>query len=176
MKSNVFIIHGTEGNPEENWFPWLKGQLEARGYQVFVPQFPSPPGVTPVLGEWLEVLKNYEEYINEDTIFVGHSLGAMFILNILQRADFKIKLGILVAPAVGYAFGGLDFDWENIKNKAQHFEVFHSDNDPYVSLENAQKLAQNLGVEVNIIPDAGHFNATAGYLEFPELLKKIDKI
>ncbi len=28
---NVFIFHGTEGYPEENWFPWLKEKLEAVG-------------------------------------------------------------------------------------------------------------------------------------------------
>ena len=42
---NVIIIHGTEGYPEENWFPWLKKNLEERGYNVTVPQFPSPPVV-----------------------------------------------------------------------------------------------------------------------------------
>ena len=29
MVNNVFIFHGTEGYPEENWFPWLKEKLEA---------------------------------------------------------------------------------------------------------------------------------------------------
>ncbi len=26
MSSNIFIFHGTEGHPKENWFPWLKGK------------------------------------------------------------------------------------------------------------------------------------------------------
>lgn len=38
----AFIFHGTAGFPEEDWFPRLKGKLEKRGYQVFVPQFPTP--------------------------------------------------------------------------------------------------------------------------------------
>ncbi|PIN68395.1 hydrolase, partial [Candidatus Woesearchaeota archaeon CG11_big_fil_rev_8_21_14_0_20_57_5] len=33
----VFIFHGTEGYPEENWFSWLKQELERIGYQVVVP-------------------------------------------------------------------------------------------------------------------------------------------
>ncbi|KKS50273.1 MAG: hypothetical protein UW01_C0001G0132 [Candidatus Nomurabacteria bacterium GW2011_GWA2_43_66] len=24
---NAFIFHGTEGHPQENWFPWLKKEL-----------------------------------------------------------------------------------------------------------------------------------------------------
>ena len=65
---NVFIFHGTEGHPQENWFPWLKEKLEANGCKVFVPQFPSPPIVPAKITEWFDVLKGYEQYINEDTI------------------------------------------------------------------------------------------------------------
>jgi esterase/lipase len=33
----VFIIHGWDGYPEEGWFPWLKKELEKKGFSVFVP-------------------------------------------------------------------------------------------------------------------------------------------
>jgi hypothetical protein len=36
MKTAI-IIHGTGGSPDENWFPWMKTQLEEQGYRVFVP-------------------------------------------------------------------------------------------------------------------------------------------
>ena len=52
MKTAI-IIHGTEGYPEENWFPWLKSELEIIGYQTFVPQFPSPPVVPSKISESL---------------------------------------------------------------------------------------------------------------------------
>jgi len=29
---NFFIFHGIYGNPEENWFPWLKKELEKKGF------------------------------------------------------------------------------------------------------------------------------------------------
>jgi predicted alpha/beta hydrolase family esterase len=180
MKSNVFIIHGTEGYPEENWFPWLKGELEARGHNVYVPQFPTPPVVPAKIAEWFDVLKNYEEYLDEDTIIIGHSLGGKFALRLLEKLEQKVQAVIFVATPIGVqpilnnerdnAFTSNDFDWENIKNKAEHFEVFQSDNDPYVSLGNGEELAKNLDVKLNFIPNAGHFNAKAGYLKFPELL------
>ena len=81
----IFIFHGTEGYPEENWFPWLKHELEQKGCKVFVPQFPSPPVVPSKISEWFEVLREYEKYINEETVIIGHSLGGVFTLRILER-------------------------------------------------------------------------------------------
>ena len=78
MKNNVFIFHGTEGYPEENWFPWLRENLEAKGCKGIIPQFPTPPIVPAKISGWFDVLKEYEKDINEDTIFVGHSLGGSF--------------------------------------------------------------------------------------------------
>jgi predicted alpha/beta hydrolase family esterase len=186
MKSTVFIFHGTEGYPEENWFPWLKKELEALGHKVFVPQFPSPPAVPAKIIEWFEVLKNYEQYINENTIFIGHSLGGLFILKILEKIKHPIKAVFLVGTPVGIkplynydrdnSFCGFDFDWENIRSKSASFHVFHSDNDPYVSLGNGEKLAKELNVSLDFIPNAGHFNSKAGYTKFSLLLEKLKSI
>jgi uncharacterized protein len=186
MQRNLFIFHGTEGHPEENWFPWLKGELETRGCQVFVPQFPSPPVVPAKLNEWFDVLKNYEQYINEDTILVGHSLGGVFALRVLEKLKHPVRAVFLVGAPIGIkplrnydrdlSFSGFDFDWQNIKNKTNNFFVFHSDNDPYVALANGEKLARELGVNLTFIPNAGHFNAKAGYLSFPQLLEKVKTV
>jgi uncharacterized protein len=184
--TSIFIFHGTEGYPGENWFPWLKQKLEKEGYAVFVPQFPSPPIVPSKIAEWFAVLKNYEQHINKDTILIGHSLGGLFTLRILEKLTQPIKAACFVGTPIGIrrilnyerdnAFGGFNFDWKNIKNKAQNFVVFHSDNDPYVDLENGKQLAKNLGVKLSFVPNAGHFNAKAGYLKFEKLLEEVNKI
>ena len=186
MKNNVFIFHGTEGYPEENWFPWLRKKLEEKGCKVIVPQFSTPPIVPAKISEWFGVLKEYEKDINEDTIIVGHSLGGVFTLRILEKLKHPVKAVFLTGTPIGIrpifnydrdsSFSGFLFDWENIKNKAKHFDVFHSDNDPFVSLKNGEQLAKKLGVELTFIPNAGHFNAKAGYLSFPDLLTKIETI
>lgn len=183
MKNNVFIFHGTEGYPEENWFPWLREKLEEKGCKVIVPQFPTPPIVPAKISEWFDVLKEYEKDINENTIFVGHSLGGVFVLKVLEKLNNPIKAVFLTSTPIGIkpilyyerdnSFCGFNFDWDIIKNKAKTFEVFHSDNDPYVSLVNGEQLAQKLEVELTFIHNAGHFNAKAGYLSFPNLLTKI---
>ena len=182
--SSVFIIHGTGGYPEENWFPWLKQKVEEAGHTTIVPQFPTP-GQS--FETWQQVLKQYEKEINENTIFVAHSLGCIFLLRTLERFPRKIKAAAFISPPIGIepilnykadsAFsGGFDFDWKTIKTKTNAFIVFHSDNDPYVDLANGRKLAKELGVELNFIPNAGHFNEKAGYTKFEELWDKLKPI
>ena len=133
MKPNVFIFHGTEGYPEENWFPWMKEKLEVEGCKVIVPQFPSPPIVPAKISEWFDVMKDYEKDINENTILIGHSLGGIFTLRILEKLNHPVKAAIFVgtpigvSPILNYArdssFSGFDFDWGNIKQKAKNFIV-----------------------------------------------------
>ena len=181
---NAFIFHGTEGYPEENWFPWLKEKLEMKGYKVFVPHFPSPPIIPAKISEWYDVLKNYENNINDETIIIGHSLGGVFALKVLEKLKYRFKAVIFVGTPIGVrpilnydrdsSFSGFLFDWNSIKNKSKYFLVFQSDDDPYVSLGNGEMLAKNLGVSLNFVPNAGHFNAKAGYKKFNLLLEKME--
>jgi predicted alpha/beta hydrolase family esterase len=183
---NAIVIHGTEGYPEENWFPWIKVELEQRGYKVTVPQFPSPPVVPAKLTEWFTVLDAHRDKINEETLLIGHSLGGVFTLRILEKLEKPVRAAFLTGTPIGkkpilnydrdMSFSGFNFDWDTIKQNAEDFVVFQSDDDPYVGLENGKQLASHLGVELHFVPNAGHFNAKAGYTEFPELLKTIDEI
>jgi predicted alpha/beta hydrolase family esterase len=34
------IVHGSFGNPEEHWFPYLATQLRTLGHTIMVPQLP----------------------------------------------------------------------------------------------------------------------------------------
>jgi hypothetical protein len=183
---NAFIFHGTEGHPQENWFPWLKQELEKEGYEVIVPQFPSPSIVPAEIDKWFEVLKDYEHQINEDTIIIGHSLGGVFTLRVLEKLKHKIKAAFFVGTPIGVgsilnydrdnSFSGFSFDWNTIINKAEHFVVFQSDDDPYVSLENGEELSKNLNTNLSFVSNAGHFNEKAGYTKFDLLLEKLRPI
>ena len=148
--NTVFIFHGTAGYPEENWF---------------------------------NVFEEYKQYLNSDTILVGHSLGGTFLLRLLEKSDIKIKASFLVAAPIGIQpiknyltdkpFLDQPFNWNKIKEHCQKFFVFHSDTDPFVTLENGEQLAKNLNTKLFIIPGCGHFNKTAGFDKFELLLEKI---
>jgi hypothetical protein len=183
---NAFIFHGTEGYPDENWFPWLKKELERLNYKVYVPQFPSPPNVPAEINKWFDVLNDYNEYINEETILIGHSLGGIFLLRFLERIQHMVKMSVFVGTPIGIrpilnydrdsSFSGFAFDWNNIREKSESFIVFQSDNDPYVSLGNGEELAKNLNTSLNFVPHAGHFNTKSGYTTFDLLLEKLKKV
>lgn len=176
--TTIFIVHGREGHPEENWFPWLKQELEKLGHAVYVPKFPTPKGQT--LENWTKVLLQYKNEIN-NSIVIGHSLGVPFLLSILE--NHKIKSAFLVSGFIGTTgsrfdesmktFAQKNFDFESIKRNCKKFYIFHSDNDPYVKLEKANELAVKLKTNVNLIKNAGHFNKASGYTKFEILLEKI---
>jgi predicted alpha/beta hydrolase family esterase len=183
--TNIFIIHGAYGNPEDNWFPWLKSELEKLGCRVFVPKFPTPENQS--LENWLKVFEDYKQYLDENSIVVGHSLGPAFLLNVFEKSDKPTKAAFFVSGFLNLSgnpdFDNIDninksfveksFDWQKIKQNCPKFFVFHSDNDPYVPLEKARELAKNLGVDVILVKNAGHFNEKAGYTKFELLLEKI---
>ena len=131
-------------------------------------------------------MKKYEQKIDENTILIGHSLGGVFTLRVLEqlkhsvRAVFLVGTPIGVKPIANYdrdsSFSGFDFNWSTIQANSKHFTVYQSDDDPYVSLGNGEQLAKKLGVELSFIPKAGHFNTPAGYTTFPDLLERVRKI
>lgn len=175
--TKVFIIHGIYGHPGENWFPWLKSELEKLGCEVFVPAFPTPENHS--FGSWMEVFSNYD--VGEDSILVGHSVGATFTIRFLEKK--RARAAFLVAgvtkpinnkevDALNASFYG-PVDWESVKANCGRFFVYNSDNDPYVSLETGKELARELGVELNVVEGAGHFNEAAGYTKFSLLLEDI---
>jgi predicted alpha/beta hydrolase family esterase len=91
MKRAV-ILHGTDSNPQDIWFPWFKNQLEANGYTVFVPLLPD--NHTPNRKKYEEFLKN-SNWDFRDNILIGHSSGATTALNLLS-ADWLPKVKAVV--------------------------------------------------------------------------------
>jgi predicted alpha/beta hydrolase family esterase len=182
--SRVIIVHGTGGNPDENWFPWLRSELETRGVEVVVPQFSGPDDQGPE--SWSATLASVTEPLNEETILVGHSIGAAFILHLLETSPSPILGTVLASGFVGKlgndfdvpnaAFFTHDFDWETIRANAGEVRLFFGDNDPYVSPAAADLLASGLQTDLTFVPQGGHLNTAAGFTTFPALLAEIESL
>ena len=176
----VFIIHGWEGKPDSNWFPWLTKELEARGFEVAVPQMPD--AMNPTLGVWLSHVQKIVGEPSENTFLIGHSLGVITILRFLEALGGSKKIGgaILVAgfsEPIAYeelnSFFQTPLDYEKIKASVNKIVAIHSDNDPHVPMRNGELLRDHLGAELIVLKNAGHINGEDGFTELPIVLGKI---
>ena len=123
-----------------------------------------------------------------DNIVVGHSSGAVEVLNILDDARFpKLKLAVCVGAWAGEKPNGYDtneqfehlfpaegFDFRAMKQKANRIEFMHGSDDPYCPLERAQYLAGELGANMTIVPNGGHLGKA--FPELPELWQLIEPV
>lgn len=192
-KRTIIIIHGSYGNPEENWFPWLRKELEKLGQNVIVPQFPIPKVETPgghKPEEWFNEIAKFKKYINSDTMIVAHSRGCIFTYLFLETLTKPITGAFLVAPWIrwntswypkGYEkfidpFHKKPFDWEKIKKGANFFEIYQSTNDD-TQVSEGKEIARKLAAKFKVVENAGHFNVRYDqkFKEFPLLLKNIKK-
>jgi uncharacterized protein len=131
---NAILLHGTGDSPNSFWFPYIKKELEKRGYDVWAPQLPEHE--MPNLEIQLPYLLQHGTF-NSDTIIIAHSAGCPLVLALLEKIQLKIKQVILVAGFVK-PIGKLqalkaivqeEYDWQKIKDNVSDFIAIHSDND-----------------------------------------------
>ena len=185
----IFLIHGWDGSPDNHWFPWLTKELEARGFAVVAPQLPD--SLTPKIEAWVPVLADLVSKTDQDTFFIGHSMGCQTILRFLQTLPPEQIAGgvVLVAGFTGKLTGLTEeeklvarpweetpIDLDKVKDRAKHFAAVLSDNDPWVPLEsNRNVFAGKLGAEVIVEHAKGHFETGSGVTELPVILDLLKK-
>jgi len=183
MSKKAFLIHGWEGYPEEGWRPWLKSELEKKGFSVFVPAMPDTK--YPKMDAWLKHLTKIVGTPDKDCYFVGHSLGCITILRYLETLKEGQKVGGVVLVAgftsnLGYeeleSFFTKPIDWEKIKSHCEKFVAIHSDNDPYVSLHYRDFFKSKLNAEIIVEHNMGHFSGDDGITELPVALNAVLRI
>ncbi len=171
MKKAV-LLHGTDGSPEYSWFPWLRGLLEEKGVEVWVPNLPG--NHTPNHTTYEEFLKSSGQDFS-DCLLIGHSSGATTVLNLLQsdwfpKVDTVILVGTflnenLVRNAEWYEPGQFDnlfpdeFNVEKIKAKADSFYFLHGDDDIYCDVNDAKDFCKKVAGTFIEIPNGKHLSS-----------------
>ncbi len=185
----VFIIHGWEGYPEEGWFPWLKKELENRGFEVYVPAMPD--SAEPKIETWIPFLAKLVGSPNTDTFFVGHSIGCQAIIRYLETLPEGVKIGGAVFVAGWYNLRNLETEeekrivgpWvntprddEKIRKAVNKAVAIFSDNDPFVMKANQKSWKERVGAKIIVEHNKGHFSGSDGITELPSALDAVLEI
>ncbi|WP_031542759.1 RBBP9/YdeN family alpha/beta hydrolase [Mesoplasma photuris] len=175
------LIHGFMSNETNAWYPWFKKTIEARGDDVTV--FSMPNASRPKVNEWIDFMKKNINWIDiEDTIFVGHSLGTITILNYLSDVGIKPYGVALVSgfyePVTKYQFvkpfTEWPLNWELLKSIDNKL-VLTTKTDSIVNWQASKSLADQWEAEFICLEDGGHFMEKEGCFELPILLESLDK-
>jgi len=181
----VVILHGYNGIPLV--FKWLKEQLEEKGYNVLMPTFPIKDGCR--YNSWSNILDEYKDFVDEDTIVVAHSIGNAFTFKYFSKNNIKFNLYIGLAGFCDtFILEGRDDlnqavkdfnvsqnDIEKFKQLAKIKYSIYSNKDhivPFNVLENCPKRIKSIPV---FIKDIGHMGEKSGLKELPEIIEIINK-
>ncbi len=179
------IFHGTFSSIDENWFPWLKENLEKLGQTVFAIQFPvddmsvvqkSPETYTnpkESLTSWMETFEREllpQLKTDEKICFVGHSLAPAFILQAVSKHHLQLDSSIFVAPflqdignptfdVINHSFYEHPVDYDVVKPLLGVTYSVFSTNDPYVPQKYNEEFATLTSGQKIILTGGGHLGS-----------------
>ncbi|MEK7532992.1 MAG: alpha/beta hydrolase [Patescibacteria group bacterium] len=174
MKS-ALILHAWLNGPDKHWYPWLKKELEKRGYTVYLPEIPTMNTNEPDLATQMKFIEGTVP-LNNNMLIFGHSLGCLLAMRLAEKHAF----------AKMFLVAGWDFDdlypqhkhfWPNkmnhmaIKKNCKEIYCLSSDNDPYMTAFEVEEMSKRLNGKFILMKGAGHFTKEFGITKIPELIQ-----
>lgn len=157
QKYKFVILHGFQSAPDRPRWVWAKQKLEEMGHEVIIPSLPNPDA--PTEEEWVRAALDATTY-DENTVLVGHSLGSVAALKVLEKLDTPIARLVTVGGFISKNFKDnprvfektftWSFDGAKIRQNVRSSTVLHDPRDYAVSDEHAKELADLLQTTVTI--------------------------
>ncbi len=185
----IIIAHGWSGSPDEPMLKWIRETMQSSGHEVVAPLMPHAD--TPTIEDWVSALREGAGEVDENTFFVGHSVGCQTTLRFIESISEDKKVGgvLLIAPWFYLTLENLDEDedpevakpwietpinFEKILSHINKISAIFSDNDPYVPLEENKKLLEEkLGAKTVVMHDMGHFTESDNVSGLPEAILEL---
>jgi len=172
MKKKVYIIHGWGMDSNMPWIRWLEEELPKKNIEVHA--FDMPNSDEPTIEEWVNYLKKNIEEIDENTYFIGHSIGSQTIMRFLEKSHKHLRVGgcIFVAPwldliglgneelKIAHPWLNNKIDFERVEDHTGKVVCIFSTNDPFVEEKEWNKFEEGLGAKIIVKKDFGHFEKT----------------
>ncbi len=181
--NKVYIVHCWDGTKDDGWYPWLDQELTNDNTTVY--RFNMPNTDKPVIEEWVSFLDKQVSELDENTYFVGHSIGCQTILRYLQSRDITNIGGIvLVAPwlnLLDYAIEEEEsyivakpwlttpIDFEKVKKFTSNITCIFSDDDYFVSLSQKEEFEKLLNAKTIVVNNKGHISEEDNVFELKEI-------
>jgi predicted alpha/beta hydrolase family esterase len=164
MSNRVLILHGWGGSDHPHWQSELASEIAKNYGTVSFPlldncHFPSK-------NRWIKQVKKLLEEFKPDTV-VCHSLAnTLWFWLCQEEIDTIEKLYMVSPPSLTTTEPTIKTFFpckipQNIHAKEVHLIV--SDTDPWIKLDEAQKLAKSIDAQYTVIENGGHINADSGY-------------
>lgn len=168
---------------------WLTKELEKRGFEVVAPQLPDPN--KPRIYNWVSKLAEVTGRVDQNTYFVGHSMGCQTIARFLEKLPSDQKAGGVIFVAGFFKrLTGLEDDLEvqetdrhwltapiNLPKVKEHMEksvaIFSTD-DPWIPSDNQNDFRDKLGSEIIVVKNMQHLGDS--FKKVPIILEKILEI
>ncbi len=178
MIKAIFIPGNGGGTSRDNWFPYLKTELEKLGIRVIDADFPDNDLAREKY--WIPFLHGLGA--DKNTILIGHSSGAVASMRFAEKN--KILASVLVSVyhtdlgddgerKSGYFNRPWNFD--AIRENQKWTIQFNSTNDPWIPIEEARFIHEKLETDYHEFTDQGHFGGDYFKETFPELVEAIKK-
>lgn len=174
-KPKIILIPGNGGGTtNDHWFPYVRDELEYRGYRVVSKNFPD--SMFSRSEYWLPFLKN-ELKASDNSILIGHSSGAVAAMRYAE--ENKVLGSILVAANHTHlndpheklsGYFDQPWNWEKIRNNQEWIIQFASLDDPYIPIDEARHINRMLESEYYEYDNHGHFGDDILKEDFPEII------
>lgn len=171
---NVILIHGNGGmTAEDFWIPEVKSELEAADIEVISPDMPDNIMARAAL--WLPYMQDALK-ADEDSIIVGYSSGAVAAMRYAENnrirgsvlvATYSDHMGIFTEKRSGYFDD--PWNWDVIRENQDWIVQLASPSDPFIPIEEARYVHEQLNTEYHELAGRGHFQD----YYFPELVTVI---
>lgn len=181
----VFLVHCWDGTSNDGWYPWIEQELKK--YNVEVIRFDMPNTANPTIEEWISTLNEKVDKIDEETYFMGHSIGCQTIMRYLETKETTKIGGILfVAPWLdllpeavededsyntAYPWIHTPINFEKVKEFSKNINCIFSNDDYFVDLKQEQEFKQKLNAKTIIVNEKGHISQDDDIFELSEILE-----
>ncbi|BFD24858.1 MAG: alpha/beta hydrolase [Candidatus Parcubacteria bacterium] len=162
---------------------WLDKKLGS-DYDLIRPRMPLRENAK--YEEWKIYFERFIPLLKSGVIFIGYSLGGIFLAKYLSENKFPKRIGgvLLVAPPFDNSLEGEDLvggfklgaDLSGLEKSTKNLYLFFSADDQVVPLSHAEKYKQKLSKAQIIVYQSknGHFQ-TPEFTEIIKIIKNFDK-